>query len=136
MEAALRSSVTDRSVIEDGAALVDLARFPSAWLRHEQVRVLHLDGQSRLMADETISNGTINESAVYPREIVRRALELGSRTLILVHNHPSGDPTPSRADVEITRRLASACKLFDLILHDHIVVADDQWRSFRALGLL
>ncbi|MCS6855753.1 MAG: DNA repair protein RadC [Elioraea sp.] len=102
----------------------------------EQVRVLYLDAKNRLKADEVHGRGTVNHTPLYPREIVRRALELQATALILVHNHPSGDPTPSRPDIELTREIREAAALFGIALHDHVIVGNGRVASFRQLGLL
>jgi len=104
--------------------------------RVEQFRVLFLDSRNRLIADEVQARGTVNHTPVYPREVVRRALELHATALILVHNHPSGDPTPSRADIEITREVRTACDALGIVLHDHLIIGNGQHTSFAALGLL
>ncbi len=102
----------------------------------EQFRVLFLDPKNRLIADEVQGRGTVNHTPVYGREVVKRALELHATALILVHNHPSGDPTPSRADVEVTGEIRAAAALFGIVLHDHIVVGNGQHFSFRREGML
>lgn len=102
----------------------------------EQVRVLYLDAKNRLKADEVHGRGTVNHTPLYPREIVRRALELQATALILVHNHPSGDPTPSRADIDLTREIREAAALLGIALHDHVIVGNGRVASFRQLGLL
>lgn len=102
----------------------------------EIARVLYLNAANHLLRDESCAEGSLLEVTIHPREVVRRALELGATALILVHNHPSGDPTPSRADREATRRLAAAAALLDIRLHDHVIVASSGCVSFRALGLL
>ena len=104
--------------------------------RTEQFRVLFLDGRNRLLADEVLGAGTVNHAPVYPREVVRRALELHATALILVHNHPSGDPTPSRADIEMTREVAEAARMLGITLHDHLVVGRGGSASLRQMGLL
>ena len=98
--------------------------------------MLFLDKKNRLIADEFQARGTVDHAPVYPREIVKRALALDASALILVHNHPSGDPTPSSADIEMTKRLKEAAKPFDIVIHDHLVVGRDKTASFKALGLL
>jgi DNA repair protein RadC len=98
--------------------------------------VLFLNSKNRLLRDEVMSEGSINETPIYPREIMRRALELGATALILAHNHPSGDPQPSDGDVDATRRIARAARSLDIKIHDHVVVARSGWTSFRTLGLL
>ncbi|MFL1461969.1 DNA repair protein RadC [Roseococcus sp. DSY-14] len=102
----------------------------------EQFRVLFLDPRNRLIADEVLHRGTVNHAPVYPREVLKRALELHSTALILVHNHPSGDPTPSGADVEMTRRIVAAAEPLEVSVHDHVVIAAGAWASLRQLGLM
>jgi DNA repair protein RadC len=102
----------------------------------EQFRVLFLDTKNRLLADEAQARGTVNHTPVYPREVVKRALELGATALILVHNHPSGDPTPSRADVEMTAEVKAAAGALGIVLHDHLIVGNGRQLSFRREGLL
>jgi len=102
----------------------------------EQFRVLFLDSKNRLIADEAQARGTVNHTPVYPREVVKRALELHATALILVHNHPSGDPTPSRADIEMTAETRRAAEALGIVLHDHVVVGRGQHLSFRREGLL
>ena len=96
----------------------------------------HLDRRNQLIRDEMVAFGTVDHAPVYPREVIRRALDLSASAIILVHNHPSGDPEPSRADITMTRKVADAAKLFDIGLHDHLVVGRDGTASMRALGLL
>ncbi len=109
---------------------LDMAREPV-----ERFRVLFLDAQNRLL-DETVADGSIKQAPVYPREVMRRALQVGATALILVHNHPSGDPSPSRSDIDMTRRIIDAGRELDVTVHDHLVVARTGWTSFRARGLL
>ena len=102
----------------------------------EQFRVLFLDRKNQLIADETMGHGTVDHAPVYPREIARRALELQASSLILVHNHPSGDPTPSRADIDMTREIIDALTAFDINVHDHLIASRGGVLSFRAQGLI
>ena len=104
--------------------------------RVEQFRILFLDTRNRLLADEAQSRGTVNHTPVYPREVVKRALELHATAIILVHNHPSGDPKPSRDDVEMTRAIRVAAEVLSVVLHDHVIVGNGRWFSFRKEGLL
>ncbi len=104
--------------------------------RVEQFRVLFLDTRNRLLADEAQARGTVNHTPVYPREVVKRALELHATALILVHNHPSGDPSPSREDVAMTQEVKSAAAALSVALHDHVIVGNGKWLSFRQQGLL
>jgi DNA repair protein RadC len=102
----------------------------------EQFRVLYLDTRNRMIADEAQARGTVNHTPVYPREVVKRALELHATALIMVHNHPSGDPTPSRADIEMTREVKAAAAALSIVLHDHIIIGNGTHLSFRREGLL
>ena len=102
----------------------------------EQFRVLFLDTRNRLLADEAQARGTVNHTPVYPREVVRRALDHGATALILAHNHPSGDPSPSRADIEMTQAIREAARALDIIVHDHIIVGNGRYLSFRREGFL
>ncbi|MDN3563368.1 DNA repair protein RadC [Paeniroseomonas aquatica] len=102
----------------------------------EEVHVLFLDTRNRLLADEVQGRGTVNHTPVYPREVVKRALELQATALILVHNHPSGDPTPSRADIEMTAEIKAAAAVFGVVLHDHLIIGNGRQTSLRREGLL
>lgn len=104
--------------------------------RVEQVRVLFLDSRNRLIADEVTASGTVNHTPVYPREIMKRALELHATALVLVHNHPSGDPAPSREDIAMTQEMRLAAEALRLTIHDHLIIAGSRWLSFRQEGLL
>jgi DNA repair protein RadC len=104
--------------------------------RIEQFRVLFLDNRNRLLADEAQSSGTVNHTPVYPREVVKRALELHATALILVHNHPSGDPTPSAEDIAMTREVKDAANALGLTLHDHVIIGNGTWHSLRSRGLV
>jgi DNA repair protein RadC len=104
--------------------------------RVEQFRILFLDNRNRLLADEAQARGTVNHTPVYPREVAKRALELHATALILVHNHPSGDPTPSCPDIEMTREIKAALSTLSVVVHDHIIVGNGIWLSFRKEGLL
>jgi len=104
--------------------------------RIEQFRILFLDAKNRLIADEAQAKGTVNHTPVYPREVVRRALELQATALILVHNHPSGDPSPSRADVDMTREIGQAATMLGIVLHDHLIIGNGRHYSFRREGHL
>lgn len=132
----LRGEIAARPVLSSWSRLLD---YLSLALRHEaaeQVRLLFLDRKNALIADETQQRGTVDQAPVYPREVVKRALELGACAVILVHNHPSGDPTPSAADIEMTRAVAQALAAVGIALHDHLVVGRGGHASFRSLGLL
>lgn len=131
-----REQVTGRPVISSWSALLDYCRAALQHASTEEFRVLFLDKKNRLIADEFQARGTVDHAPVYPREIVKRALALDASALILVHNHPSGDPTPSSADIEMTKRLKEAARPFDIVIHDHLVVGRDKTASFKGLGLL
>jgi DNA repair protein RadC len=137
--AALRLSKTrvlGRPVLSSWAALIDYCAASMARSPTEEFRVLFLDRKNALIADEVQSTGTVDHTPVYPREIVKRALELGASAVILAHNHPSGDPTPSRADIEMTRDVVDAAKALKITVHDHVIVGRSGHASFKALGLL
>lgn len=124
-----------RTVISSWSALLAYVKLALAHEPREQFRVLFLDKKNQLIADEVMNEGTVDHAPVYPREIARRALELSACAAILVHNHPSGDPTPSDADVEMTRQVVDACRPLRIAIHDHLVVGRDGVASFKALGL-
>jgi len=136
LQHAVADQVKDRPVISNWAALLN---YVSTKIRHEkteQARVLYLDRKNKLIADELAGHGTVDHAPIYPREIARRALELSSSAVILVHNHPSGDPTPSRADVELTRDIERALAPFEIRVHDHLVVGAKETVSMKAKGLI
>jgi DNA repair protein RadC len=122
-------------VLSTSQQLIDYLRADMAHARAERLRVLFLNAQNRLLG-ETITDGSINHAPIYPREIIRRALEIGATALILVHNHPSGDPKPSRSDIQATKRIAEAGRTFDICVHDHLIIATSGWASLKMLGLL
>ncbi|MFO1128956.1 MAG: DNA repair protein RadC [Rhodospirillales bacterium] len=132
----LREQVADRPLLSSWSALVDYCRATLADEPVERFRILFLDRKNRLIVDEEQQRGTVDHAPVYPREVLKRALELGATALILVHNHPSGDPTPSAADIDITRAIIAAAEKLKIIVHDHIVVARSGAASLRSLGLL
>ena len=137
--AALRLSkmkVLGRPALSSWAALLDYCTAAMSRAHHEEFRILFLDRKNALIADEVQGQGTVDHTPVYPREIVKRALELSASAIILVHNHPSGDPTPSRADIEMTREIVAAAKALRIAVHDHIVVGRGGHTSFKALGLM
>jgi len=132
----LRADVEARPVLSNWQALLDYLRADMAHHANERVRVLHLNTKNMLIRDEVMSEGSIDEAAVYVREVVKRAMHLGSAAIILVHNHPSGDPSPSRADIEITRNMVEAGKRLGISVHDHIIIGTSGHSSLRALGLM
>ena len=131
-----RARVIQRPVLSSWEALLDYCHTAMAHRATEQFRILFLDRKNVLIADEEQAEGTVDHVPVYPREVVKRALELNASALILVHNHPSGDPTPSDADIQMTQRIDAAAQALGLTIHDHIIVGQSQELSFRAEGLL
>lgn len=131
-----RSKVIGRPALSSWAALLDYCTAAMARGAKEEFRVLFLDRKNILIADEVQSKGTIDHTPVYPREIIKRALELGATAIILVHNHPSGDPTPSKADIDMTREIAFAAKALGISVHDHLVIGRKGHASFKSLNLL
>ncbi|MDE2198982.1 MAG: DNA repair protein RadC [Rhodospirillales bacterium] len=134
--ALIRAEVTGQPVLSNWDRLTEYLTAMMARERIEQFRVLFLDTRNRLLADEAQARGTVNHTPVYPREVVKRALELQATALILVHNHPTGDPSPSREDVEMTREVRRAAEALSIVLHDHIIVGNGATLSFRREGLL
>ncbi|MGH7023603.1 MAG: RadC family protein [Caulobacteraceae bacterium] len=138
-EAATRMSRVEaakRPVISSWSALLAYVRQAMAHEARERFRVLFLDKKNQLIADEVMGEGTVDHAPVYPREVVRRALEVGASAVILAHNHPSGDPTPSSADIDMTRQVIEAARALRISVHDHLVVGRDGVASFKALGLM
>jgi DNA repair protein RadC len=131
-----QTELADMPVLNNWDRLIDYLTIAMARETIEQFRVLYLDNRNRLIANEIASRGTINHTQVYVRELVKRALETHATALILVHNHPSGDPSPSRDDIEMTREVQRAIALLDVTLHDHIIIGKGAWLSFRREGLL
>jgi DNA repair protein RadC len=125
-----------RPVISSWTALLSYVRVSLQHEPREQFRVLYLDKKNQLILDEVQNRGTVDHAPVYPREVVRRALELSASSMIIVHNHPSGDPTPSRADIEMTRQVVLAAKSLSVEVHDHLIVGRDGVASFKQLGLM
>jgi DNA repair protein RadC len=132
----LRNEVAARPVLGSWQALLDYLRADMAHLGIERVRVLHLNSRNMLIRDDHMSDGSIDQAAIYTREVIKRAMDLGSASLILVHNHPSGDPSPSRQDIDITRQIVEAGKRLGIAVHDHIIMAANGHTSLRAQGLL
>lgn len=133
---AQRESLSERTAISNWDALVSYVRTKLQHEGREQFRVLFLDRKNKLIADELMGAGTVDHAPVYPREIARRALELQASALILVHNHPSGDPTPSRADIEITREIIDALTALEITVHDHLIAGKQGVTSLKAAGLI
>jgi DNA repair protein RadC len=136
LERASKGDLKQRTAISSWSALVNYCRLAMAHEPREQFRVLFLDAKNQLIADEVMNKGTVDHAPVYPREIARRALELSAAAVILVHNHPSGDPKPSAADVAITRDIVAATGAVQVKVHDHLVIGRNGAESFKSLGLL
>ena len=131
-----RDGVQDRPLLSSWQAVIDYCRAAMAFEEREQFRIIFLDKKNGLIADEIQQTGTVDHTPVYPREIVRRALELSATALILAHNHPSGDPAPSQADIDMTAKIVEIATPMGIVIHDHIIVGRDGHASFRALGLI
>ena len=131
-----KESMRKKLALGTFAQVLDYCRSAMAFRETEEFRVIFLDKKNGLLADEVQGRGTVDHTPVYPREIIRRALELNASALILVHNHPSGDPTPSSADVEMTRQVIEAGRPLRVTVHDHLVIGRDGVASFKALGLM
>jgi DNA repair protein RadC len=131
-----REPAARRPVISSWTALVAYVRVALQHEPREQFRVLYLDKKNQLILDEVLNRGTVDHAPVYPREVVRRALEVSASAIILVHNHPSGDPTPSRADIQMTKLIVEAARALNVEVHDHLIVGREGVSSFRQLGLM
>ncbi len=132
----LRGQVRERPVLSSWSSVLDYCRGAMAFAEREQFRILFLDKRNRLIADEEHQTGTVDHTPVYPREVVKRALELSATAVILVHNHPSGDPTPSRADIEMTQAIVEVTRPLGIAVHDHLIVGKDGHASLKALKLM
>ena len=131
-----KTRVMNRPALSSWEALLDYCAAAMGRAQNEEFRILFLDRKNMLIADEVHQRGTVDHTPVYPREVVKRALELGASAIILVHNHPSGDPTPSRSDIAMTREIALAAKALKIEVHDHLIIGRGKHASFKALGLL
>jgi DNA repair protein RadC len=131
-----KTQLIGRPALSSWTALLDYCTAAMARSANEEFRVLFLDRKNVLIADEVQNRGTVDHTPVYPREIVKRALELSASAIILVHNHPSGDPTPSKADIAMTREIVAAAKALSIAVHDHLVIGRGGHASFKSLGLL
>ena len=126
----------NRPALSSWSSVLDYCRTTMAFADKEQLRILFLDKRNRLIADELQQEGTVDRTPVYPREVIKRALELSATAVILVHNHPSGDPTPSQADIAMTREIAAVAKPLGIAVHDHIIVGRDGHASLKGLKLI
>ena len=131
-----QESVLGRPVLSSWSALLDYCRAAMQFEPTEHFRVLFLDRKNRLIADEILGQGTVDRAPVYPREILKRALALESTAIILAHNHPSGDPTPSQSDIDMTKEIVQACRPISVTVHDHLIIGRDNIASFKTLGLI
>jgi DNA repair protein RadC len=131
----MQGGIMQRPVLTSWTAVLDYCRAAMGFEAREQFRILFLDKKNRLIADEVQQRGTVDHTPVYVREVVKRALELSASAIILVHNHPSGDPTPSRADIDMTRQIVDAAKPLGVTIHDHIIVGRQGHASFKGLKL-
>ena len=131
-----RGQLRKQTVLSSWSSVLDYCRTTMAFADKEQFRVLFLDKRNQLIADEVQQTGTVDHTPVYPREVVKRALELSATALILVHNHPSGDPTPSRADIQMTQSIVEVARPLGIAVHDHIIVGKEGHASFKGLRLI
>lgn len=132
----LRNEIEQRPVLSSWQALLDYLRADMAFLAVERVRILHLNARNMLIMDDHMGDGSIDQAAIYVREVAKRAIELGSASVIVIHNHPSGSPEPSRQDIAITRQLVDALKPIGVVVHDHLVIGAEGHHSMRSMGLL
>jgi DNA repair protein RadC len=131
-----KSEMVGKPVLGSWQALLDYLSIDMAHLTVERVRVLYLDTRNRLIDDHHVGDGSIDEAAIHPREVIRRAMDVGATALILVHNHPSGNPEPSSADIQITRKIAEAGRLLGVTVHDHVIISRAGHVSLRSKGLI
>jgi DNA repair protein RadC len=132
----LRSDLKTKQVLSSWMQVIDYCRAAMAFEEREQFRILFLDKKNALIADEVQQTGTVDHTPVYPREVVKRALDLSATAIILVHNHPSGDPTPSRADIDMTKEIVEAGKRLGIVVHDHIIIGRKGHASMKGLMLI
>jgi DNA repair protein RadC len=136
LEKMMQQEMKEAPVLGSWKLVIDYCKFTMGHLQNEQLRLLFVDRQNRLLADEVQQTGTIDHTPVYTREVIRRALELGASGLIIVHNHPSGDPTPSKADITVTQEIVQAADKLGIQVHDHIIIGRENHVSMRSRGLL
>ncbi len=132
----LKSEVAEQPILSSWQALLDYLRVDMAHMTTERVRILHLNARNMLIRDEVMAEGSIDQAAIHVREVIRRAIDLGSASIIIVHNHPSGDPAPSRADITLTRDIVEAGKRLGIGVHDHVIIGAKGHASMKAMGLL
>jgi len=131
-----KQDLLDRPVINSWKKLIDYCHASMAYEKIEQFRLLFLDGKNALIAEEVQQRGTVNHTPVYVREVVKRALELGASAIVMVHNHPSGDPAPSKDDIAMTREVAAAADKLGIVLHDHLIIGRKGHASLKSMGLI
>lgn len=132
----LKHEIGDQPVIQSWSALLDYCKLAMGKSKVEEFRVLFLNHRHALIADEVMHKGTVNHTPVYPREVVKRALEHGASAIILLHNHPSGDPTPSKADIEVTQQIIDAARTINVTVHDHVIITETGHYSFKSFGII
>lgn len=132
----MKQDLQDQPILSSWSQLIDYCTVAMAHEKSEQFRVLYLNRKNHLIADEVLQQGTVDQAAVYPREVVKRGLDLGATAMILAHNHPSGDPTPSEADVDMTKAIIDAATPLGMIVHDHVILAKGGHSSLRNMGLI
>lgn len=131
----MKDELMGRIVLQSWQQVIDYCQTAMAFLQDEQLRLLFLDQKNQLIADEVQHEGTVNHTPIYPRKVVKRALDLGASALIMVHNHPSGDPMPSRADIDMTLKVREAAATMDIQLHDHIIIGQGKHVSLKSMGI-
>ncbi|WP_019995095.1 RadC family protein [Aureimonas ureilytica] len=136
LQRTIRSGLRSREILASWSAVIDYCYAAMAHETREQFRVLFLDKKNTLIADEVQQTGTVDHTPVYPREVIRRALELSASALVLVHNHPSGDPAPSNADIEMTKVIVDTCRPLGIVVHDHLIIGRNGHTSFKSLRLM
>lgn len=132
----LAARVAEQPILSNWQSLIDYLHADMAYQVTERIRILHLNTANRLIRDELVAEGSIDQAALHVREVIRRAIDLGTASMILVHNHPSGDPKPSRADIDLTKAIVQAGKHLGIAVHDHVIVGASGHSSMRAMGLL
>ncbi len=132
----LGAEIAEQPILQSWKSLLDYCRATMSYNKTEQFRIFFLDRKNKLIADELQQEGTVDHTPVYPREVVKRALDLGASSMILTHNHPSGDPTPSKADIEMTQKIIQAAAPLNVTVHDHLIIAGKSHYSFASHGLL
>jgi len=131
-----KENLLDKPILSSWSALIEYCRAEMQFEAKEQFRVLFLDKKNRLIEDEIMGRGTVDRAPVYPREVIKRALDLSATAIILAHNHPSGDPSPSQSDIDMTQKIISAGKTMGIVVHDHIIIGRNDIVSFKTLGLI